>query len=229
MGASAYSIAVLADSPRVWWKSNETSGHFADSSGNGQTSTFEGGSLVYNQPGPIGGVPSCFNGGGQRRDPNLSTATNNFTVETWLKLSALPGGETQLFNNGNTAFDGYGINVLATGAWRAVCNNVAFLSTSTSLLGTSNFRHLVVVRSAGTWSYYLDGAVETANAGATAPNAIGGSHTAWCFSALSAYLSNLAIYDTALSGARIAAHYAAMLQAEGGTPPSGDGLPWWYS
>lgn len=65
MPSVGYRESALADTPSLYWRLNEASGNFADSSGNGRSSYATFGTNTYRQPGLINDLDTCvlFNGG----------------------------------------------------------------------------------------------------------------------------------------------------------------------
>ncbi len=98
----SYSSEVLADTPLIYWRLEEASGNFADSSGNGFTADAFG-TLVYQQPPATGSgysVTSSSDGrGGYTPGPINLTDPNIFTLEVWIKTS----------NDGSGTAEGMGV------------------------------------------------------------------------------------------------------------------------
>jgi hypothetical protein len=99
---TAYSAAVLAQSPLVYYREAETSGtSIADSSGNGETGTLHG-TYTLSQSSLIGADRStdygiAFNGGttscASIPTANLPSGTSHWTGIVWISISGAPGGD----------------------------------------------------------------------------------------------------------------------------------------
>lgn len=208
-GLANYVAAVMADTPRAFYKMQDTSGNPQDSSGNGLHITTTTGSPNYASGlGPftswrcIGCGPSV----GFSRAA-VQTQTDNFTMEMWMDLNSISGnGKIPLGTFGSGQAIGidtdrkifgsaFGVGVLADAA--------------AALPSAGTWTHIVVLRRSGTWEYYLNGAVDTANAGTTAPSGTPTTTQIHNQSQITCNYAMVAIYNTALSSARIAAHYAA--------------------
>jgi len=209
--------AVLANSPVAYWPMQEASGFFQDFSGNGHhctTSTFAGSQL--GQPGPgSNDILSVSGLSVSQTCPVVSTAVSNISFETWFCIDARPSTDQGLCNTGVgltgfTLLTGANGNTLTN---RSVCQGVAFMSNFSQNFTIGTWYHCVVVRAAAVWSYYINGLVDTANAGSTGPNApavttaIGGSQ------GNTVRQTNVAMYNTVLSVADALKHYQAGLAA----------------
>lgn len=211
MSAAAYISAVMADSPRAFWKLQETSGLPQDSSGNGLHMTSTTGSPTYSQTGPMGDLAILLNAGPNRfsRSPT-STVTDNFTCELWFKIASHTGAAT-IYRDDNNGGVGWGLQIDATAHITGYYNSLTTSAGATALT-TGNWYHIVVLRRSGTWEIYVNGSVDNGSAGTGAPGSPGagvvqlGDGTALAFHA--AYM---AVYESALSSGRIAAHYSSAL------------------
>jgi len=157
-----------------WWRLDEASGNAIDSSGNQNTGTATGTTILSNCK--RSGCRS-FNGSGDTiiTASIVSTVTNNMSFGGWVYWR---GGGTPLvlFYNGDSGFNGYGI---------LIGNNVGGAGTKVNILNggiswdrlggtgpdlaTNIWTHLLVVRDAGTWKLYVNGALTTTGT-SVAPN-----------------------------------------------------------
>lgn len=234
MGAAAYVAAVLADTPVAFWECQDSSGLPVDSSGNGLNMTASGGTPVYQQQGPFTSDYAIRLADAYYTRPAVTTATDNFTMECWVSpLAEGTYGGGLIRNATSGGLDGWVTVTNTGGKFLCVAENVAVLATSANQLvsqqaqsswsmpllgvggsGSRAWNYVVTQRSSGTWVYYFNGAVDTANAGTAGPITPGGSALAgfsdstFTWDARFAYV---AIYNTALSGTRVAAHYTAGL------------------
>lgn len=214
---SPYAQAVLADSPRLYWQLQDCETGvvlFIDSSGNGFDADAQtGGPILKRQPGALtsSGDVSCRAAAATIADiqinQTISTATDDFSVDMWLMPQA-GATFTLVFFQG--AFANKGWSVTMKTATRAFRYNAIGVGTGidSSALSTGVFHHIAVVRDAGIWKYYIDGVIDVANAGNHTPNTPGPAVIQECGSTVAA-VEHVALYETALSAAQVAAHYAA--------------------
>lgn len=211
MGRVSYLAAVLADSPKALWTCQDSSGGAVDSIAGANLSTVTG-TPDYQQAGPMNDFSIRLAGGEiiERTGP-ISTVTNNFTMEMIIHLQALGGGNQGIFTNGSLGSNGWGIITDAGGGrgWRYLAGGVA-IGGNASVSLPNAFAHVVCKRTAGTWTYFVNGA--SAGTGGTdnpiAPS--GGTTTINKDVSIQCAYSYVAVYETVLSDARIAAHVAAM-------------------
>lgn len=194
----------------------ESSGFFQDFSGNGNNctaSTFipsqlnrpgPGGTDIYSVSGENSAMQSC---------PVVSTAVNNMTFETWFCIDARPSTDQGLCNTGAgltgfTLLTAPSANTLTN---RTVCQGVAFMANFSQNFTIGTWYHCVVVRSVGVWSYFINGLVDTANAGSTAPNIPVTTTTIGTSQLNTVRQTNVAMYNTVLTVSDAMAHYTAGL------------------
>lgn len=229
---TSYTTEVLADSPWLYWKLDETSGTTAsDSSGNGRNGTYTN-SPTLNQTALINeGASVDFDGTNDYVKYTLtSNFTGSFTMECWINndtYSAYPGvfgGWTanstgdygtnlQLSNTG--AFD---INIARSNFtfWETNVGGYGSIST-----GTRYHVALVVDDTAHTAKLYING-TQTGSTitglGAVGLAANNKEIRVGSLGAIGGYwngkIQGFAVYNTALSGARISAHYNAGVNKE---------------
>jgi hypothetical protein len=212
MAQAEYTTAVLADSPAAFWKLDEASGLPQDSSGNARHFTTTTGTPTYQQAGPFTGaygilLQTTTNEGFTRAV--FDTATDNVTIEAWLRQA--DPVSWFLVSNGTHLTDGFtvahnGANVVVTAGGTTVLSSVP--------LGTDlvTYKQIVALRRSGTWEIYKDG--DLFNTGSTAsistPTGSFKVGIAGSFAAGSV-VSNVSYYATAISAARIRAHYEAAI------------------
>lgn len=206
---AAYISEVLSDSPKAFWPMQEASGLPQDFSGNGlHFTTNNGAGKTYGVSGPFSDVVGITMPGGQNfQRTQVSTVQDNYTMEMWMQYAA-SGGDDRLYMNGNGGSSGWGIDFSSgTGKIRGLLGGVTFLSESVAAV-VSGWKHIVMVRESGTSKYYINGNLDTGNAGTNTPNAPSGSTQVGSDTQVQATWALCAIYETALSSTRIAAHYA---------------------
>ena len=216
MAQSAYTRAVLADTPLAFYKLDEASGLPQDSSGNGNHMTalhnVGAGTVSYQETGPFSGASSIhYNGVGSNGDVYhqisvFNTAVDNISLECWI-VGTTAGGLA-----GGPANHTFGVRILT--AIRATVNG-SFQGTGKLVGGAQDlsFFHCVIVRRAGNWELYINGELYEI-AGTTTPstptaNFVIGSTPS--VNGQNTYISNVSFYNTALSATRIQAHYEAAM------------------
>jgi len=210
--SSSYASAVLADTPVAYWQYQECSGMPIDSSGNSRdmTSVTSGVGLAYRQTGALSDVrdKSIFQIGGSafERSSPVSTVTNGFTLEMWVKVELVTNNDQILIYNGNSGADGWGVLIDTDFKYQYLAGGVAFGTAATTALTVNTWHHIALKRST-TWTYYLDGS-PNGTGGTTTPNTPT-TKTRAGDGSVQRYQSHIAIYEAALTDAQIAAHYAA--------------------
>lgn len=217
---NVYDLAVLADSPLVYWKMAEVGGtSVADSSGNARTGTMSAtivpaASLVRGQA-----RGNAFTNDAMTiADATWQDQTSR-TVEIWMKTTdtASPAKGLACRDNaaGNRHWDLH-LTETVTGriTWTGWVTNTRFdVDSTATTYADGNIHHIVGTYDGTTMRLYIDG-VEAAtpvtqaglNSNVTSQIRVGG-HTG--LTGVTGTLQSFAYYGTALSSARIAAHYAA--------------------
>jgi len=219
----SYSAAVLMDAPAAYWRLGESSGTtMTDATKNGNNGTYFGG-ITLAQPGALAsdtGTAVAFDGrtGGATVASSRSLQVNRITIELWLKKTTDSGAGIYVAKN----FVGNG--GVGTG-WFQLLNNDRYARLEFRVTGDT---HPVLVSSTtlalNTWYYVVatyDGAVAklyfngkldsmlplvAAPAQNDDPLYIGRRADGFFNNAV---LEEVAIYPTALSADRIAAHWRA--------------------
>lgn len=216
----SYSSEVLADSPLVYWPFDEALGASVavDASGNGRNLSIPGGSTA-----PAGGgvavrpsASSAFYFDGNDR-LTLPSATwmqaGSFTFEAWI-LQLTSSSYRAIISRDGTTSGNRGPTLYAV-------NGKLSLHVTGDIFGATAFavstaHHVAATYDGTTIRLYLDGVID-GSATATVPNmgahelVVGASHaaTAGYNFGFHGRISDVAYYGSALSSARIAAHYAA--------------------
>lgn len=234
---AAYWEEVLADSPTLLMKLDETSGTLTDSSTSGLSGTSSG-SVTYHTTGPDAtGIPYAF--GFTGANSYISIANNTaldlgngpFSVEFWMKrISA--SGTANIFGKGDGSFPSSGIAGEVGSAPDYVYFEQGGSNKHISTSGTvddTNWHHIVFTRAAATNAIaYLDGTAGTTLTLAktfsnnTLALVLGDLYAAstygWFDSGSGGYMAGFALYKSELSSGRVAAHYAA--RSTGSAVPS---------
>jgi hypothetical protein len=224
---SSYSAAVLADSPVGYWRLGEGSGiTAADASGNGRNGTYTNG-VTLGSAGALAGdtdTAATFDGSDDYVALPLDAAfniTGDLTIEAWIlpasiSASAATGHIFGGYQNGGS-FPGYALAIGNTVPFQALSfwDGTAWRA-ATTLLTANTWYHVAVSVSGTTATFYVNGALDSAPACAARgswsggraigarSDGSGGATTNW-----PGRLDEVAIYNTALSAARILAHYNA--------------------
>jgi hypothetical protein len=217
-----YDSEVLADSPVIYLKLDETSGTAAaDSSGNGNSFTYPSGVTLGNLPGVSGGGYSAGVGGASaavvRTSCPSSLYGSGYTLECWAYISSLSLSGI-LVGVGLTLNQGYGFGIGDGNTYANPGNRLVGIvandhwNATTASAGGVGWHHYAYTRNGSTNTFYVDGAaVATGYAGGPyiTPtridiNTLGGS----------SFADGVALYSTDIGATRIAAHYAA-----GAIPP----------
>lgn len=225
MALADYVAAVLADSPRAYWKLDEASGLPQDSSGNGfhmTNSNSTSGAPTYHATGPMlgGDFAIAFlrsNLDGFSRSTSITSAVDNFTYELWMNW------------NGGTTDEGYIMCNIGSGVGHhfemrqpskkleMTYDAVADMGLSATTFVASTWYHVVMLRRSGTTFYYVNGALDstkgtnTPNIPTQGPTIALPNTTPATSNTFDGSLAHCAYYQTALSAARILVHYNAAL------------------
>jgi hypothetical protein len=219
----SYSAAVLKDAPAAYWRMGEATGTaMADASKNGNNGTYVG-TVTLGQPGALAGDKStaaAFDGrtAGATVASSRSLQVNWITIEIWIKKTTEVGYGMYVAKN---VTGGGGVG----SSWFQLLNNssngrLEFRVTgdpdpvlvSSTVLALNTWYYVVATYDGTTAKLYINGKLDgTLSAVATPaqtddPLYIG--HRADGFFN-SVVLEEVAIYPSALSADRIAAHWAA--------------------
>lgn len=224
-----YRAAVLADSPSAYWRLGEASGtSAADASGNTNTGVYTGG-VTLGQPGALAAEP---NGTGNAAalfdgtDDHVTTTyshdfsdTAPFSITGWLNPTAVDASfrafAGQLWSNGSgqQGVTCWVHSISGIGIERWLNNASDSLMVSTSFLPVGAWTHLAFTYDGTNLRTYVNGVLRggpTASAkslaASTATFRIGHDNV---LSRTKGNLDEVAVYPTALSAARVQAHYSA--------------------
>jgi hypothetical protein len=221
----SYRATVLADAPVCYLRLGERSGTIAaDASGNGRVGTYTGGvTLGAGSPFTRDTDPAVSLDGVDDfidvADDSALDGAGDFSLEIWFKASSLPDVNGRLFYK-RSGGNGYGLHITtATGLLTFECETGGVnnqLNTSVTNYLDGQWHHVVATRSGANGSIYVDGALVAGPTALTSANLantivlrIGSNDTVT--RRFQGVLDEAAVYGSALSAARVAAHSAARL------------------
>ncbi len=224
--AEPYNGAVFEDGPVLNWKLDETSGSAAaDDSGAGNAGVFSNVTLGGASALSSGiGRSAGFNGSNSRVSTANTTAKagpNTYSVELWFRTSSTRGGKMIGFGNSRTGnSSNYDRHLYLTNSGQVVYGNYAGSVQTITSPGTYRndaWHYVVGTTGSNGMRLYVDGVLVGTNATKTAQqfngywkvggdqlNSWPGSHTSNFFSGS---LDEVAVYEKALSPARVFEHY----------------------
>lgn len=212
----SYQGVILGDKPVAYWPLNEVSGTVAhDLSGNGINGTINGG-VTLGEPG-IPGAPGAFLFDGASGyiltgASSLLSVGSSGTVEAWVSV-----------NDTTSGYSNDIVSVSYNSGYRVRCSPLApnLIYESAQILTAGNiaaqkWTHLVFVFPTGASpSIYINGQLNTTG-GSGFPGLYGSSYPAYIGQAgatpnefFGGYMSNVAVYNTALTATQILNHYNA--------------------
>jgi len=212
-----WSDEVLADSPVAYYRMGESSGQPQDSSGNGNHTTVTNGTPVYSKPSLI--LSDLGNTAIELAAASVEyfTAPDHatldlgdvLTLECWIKRGVQTGAFEPLICKGVNAYVLY----FNSSDDRIIFDKrgVQGIVASTVQVSDENIHHIVYTKNGATSKIYLDavdvtGTVTDATlADNTTDLFIGAREDAGVM--YNGVIDEVAIYPTALSAARVAAHY----------------------
>jgi hypothetical protein len=204
-----YYDAVRLDFPDGLWRLDEASGNFVDSTGNHPFIPF--GSVSYQVNGPTGSdwPAMSVTGGGGASQTSYSTQMDNISFETWFKYDAISADHQVIFANVNSSA-GWALLINQNGKLQVVVNGTTYLAESQQALEPGTWYQIVVERRDGVWRYYINGAVDTPNAGTAAPSSAVTTMKLFGSSNLTASMATASYWEVALRGGDIRDHYEAV-------------------
>jgi PKD repeat protein len=222
-GGSTYSQTVLADSPLAYWRLGETSGtSAADASGNGRTGSYVG-APTLGAPGALSEANTAvgFNGSSQYVNVPYAAALNpaQFTVEGWAFITGGQGTYRSLVTSRDYSTNnarGFVIYAAADNTWQLWNGAGAGWSIAYGPAVTLNqWTHLVGTYDGTTMRLYVNGTLVASTAAGYVQNtqrplriATGRTESTPTFY-LPGRVDEVAVYASALSEARVQAHFAA--------------------
>lgn len=224
----AYADVILAEADLVsYWKLDETSGTTADDAFAANNGTYNGG-YTLNQSGPGTLTPNTVLLNGSSGYVNVPTAaslhpTSALTLEAWVRFTTVDNNYRWIAGTGYTSdanpYNNFGLETTNVGnqfAASVAIGTTLFLVLSTTLPTAGVWYFLALTWDGSTLRLYVNG-VEEANTAASGtarndgqPLTIGrytrGASTGSYFNGR---IGSVALYNAALSGATVLAHYDA--------------------
>ncbi|TDC24199.1 DNRLRE domain-containing protein [Streptomyces sp. 8K308] len=228
-GTQPYVSAVLADSPLLYWRYDETANNFAsDASGNGNNGVHRGGPQRGVTPGAVPGPEAAAIGHDGVDSYTYSdrsfSGLQRFTVETWFRTTTTSGGKLIGFGNRtlqpSTARDN-NLYMLNDGRLSfGIINNGNRVITSSGRYNDGRWHHVAASVGANGMRLYVDGQQVASNFFYTTARNVtgywragGDSLVNWSNRPTSdlfaGQLDETAVYPTQLSAARVSAHHQA--------------------
>jgi hypothetical protein len=232
----SYLSEVLADNPLCYYRFNELTGLLAaDSSGNGRDGAYQPSGITLGVTGATNisdsGKAVTFTDPASYMDSGLdgvlSPGTGDFTIECWIKRT-LPDLIASIVGKAPVGA-GNSIEVALDNLGKINFNlNGGTLSGGVTVSDNA-FHHIVALRNGGVTRIYVDGALDQSGSisGAISPSAtmlVGRKNKddILLTGFATGTIDEVAWYGTALSLARIQAHFTAATTAPPPTPPTVD-------
>ncbi len=225
----AYANAVTLDNPSLWYRLGEPSGTTAVDAGSARRNGSYVGSPVLGRPGALNCSPDTavmFNGSTTEVTTSTAAAVpapSTFSVEAWF-VTTVGGGKLIGFGNSRSGTSSqYDRQVYLTNSGQVVFGLYVSgyrIAASPGTYLDGKYHHVVATLSGAGMVLYVDGVKVAANATTTTAE----SNTGWWrvgYDNLSGWpgaptrshftglLDEVAVYPTALSATRVAAHYNA--------------------
>jgi concanavalin A-like lectin/glucanase superfamily protein len=227
---SPYGQAVQGDAPVAWWRLGETSGTTAADEERSDPGTYAGG-VARGRPSLLPMDPdnaaAAFDGTSGRvtvPDAPALALTDRFSLEAWIKPAALPasGSFASILSKPESyslQFDGPRLE------FTLIRNGTRYrLQAPANAVAPGTVHHVVGTFDGTTQRLYLDGrqvasAVPGIGAASVTTNALSIGSWDGTKEFFDGTIDEPAVYDAALSAARVAAHYAAATQPTAPPPP----------
>lgn len=218
--ATGYQTEVLADSPLLYVRFQETSGAPCANIGSLGGNATAAGTFVRNISTGFTGLGVAINLDGisgtvSYPDTASLDITGDVTYELWVNPTTL--ANRTLLSKGVTGTPaGYQLAALVSGVIRVSKQSTAVILDSPANVVAGSWQHIAFTRSGNTYTIYYNGASVATVTDSTTIDATSEvfaiGHFTSSGTASNFYIGSfdeVAVYNTALSPARIAAHYAA--------------------
>lgn len=231
--ATAYSDAVTSDKPYLWYRLGDSSGTTAADSGSNKANGTYAGSVTLGQTGPFVCDPntSAYFGGNVNNVSSTVTPSgsaisgpNTFTLEVWFRTTTTTGGKLVGFGSSTTGNSGNYDRHLYMGnnglVYFGVYPGKVVTLVSTKALNDGAWHQAVATLSSAGMVLYIDGSQVATNTSVTSGEGSKGywrvgydNINGWTGSPstfeFKGNLDEVSVYGTALTAARVAAHYNA--------------------
>lgn len=211
--STTYADEVTADSPRVWYRFDDSrlAGTIVDRTGNGYDAAVTG-SPTYAEPSALASDPNAsmsFTGraSGSALGLDFGTPTSDYSVEWWLKPTALTDYSQFISSNRAGAYGTWGFLVMSSGSLYCGPNSATAISPADVPGGTvraGEWQHFVYTYEGGRGSIYRNGALLASKVQDPAAG-----WDAISIHNVNGGIDELAVYFRALSAERVRAHYIA--------------------
>jgi Concanavalin A-like lectin/glucanases superfamily len=209
-----YLTTVIADAPIHFWRCADGGGQIAHDIGSGPFHLIASDSaarLGYSGPNSDGGSLICPGGGADLNTAagNLASLTSPFSVEAWIWMFAAPAAFADVV--GWSAFNAGVTLQLNTNRTLQVTVGGTFPAQS-GVISTQTWHQLVLTYDGVTIRQYVDGAASTTVAKAgpvTVTQQLGIGADPSRANSFEGFISEVSIYGTTLSAARVLAHFNA--------------------
>ncbi|MDQ3890478.1 MAG: Ig-like domain-containing protein, partial [Actinomycetota bacterium] len=221
-----YRDEVMLDSPRAYWRLGEGSGTAAASQTAAGGGAYVGG-FTLGQPGALRGDPDTaaeFNGiDGTVRVASSSALnpTSALSLEAWVKPLALPSATATIIRKGTPIL----LRVTAKGAvtFRLTKAGVASeISTPSALVPAGEWSHVVATWDGATMKLYVNATLRASGLLAgpidSSAEALYLASSSGSYDFFAGAIDEAALYASALTQARVQAHYNRALLLNGGAP-----------
>ncbi|MGH3133820.1 MAG: LamG-like jellyroll fold domain-containing protein, partial [Gaiellaceae bacterium] len=226
-GTGGYADAVFEDGPVGYWRLDEAPGDTTvwDWSGNDGTATIQNPTgAVRAEPGPLADLDAATKllgspaGYVKVPDDPVLRVNDTFTLEAWVRRLDLTARDMAIFNDFGSGFwfrlnYANKIELLGNGTG-------APIAASTSSIADTNWHHVAATKAGMSVKLYIDGVDVTGTVtNVTLASSTSGFHignTDGLTQPFYGWVDEAALYPTALSAARVQAHYAARATAMAG-------------
>ena len=215
--ASAYLGAVTTDGPSAYWRLGETTGTVAADVTGTVNGAYQNG-VVLDQPGALVGDANrsvAFDGSNDTVKMNTATALNPtaaLSIEAWIKPTAITAtGMTVVRKTNQYELTVTSTGRLSLGLWKGGTRTQ--ITSATNAIPTNAWSHIVGTWNGSTAAVYING-VQRGSLAYAGPVASGTSalyvgSSGGAASFFPGQSDEVAVYGTALTAARVDAHYNA--------------------
>jgi lysophospholipase L1-like esterase len=217
-GAVSYATTILNETGLVaYWRLGESAGTTAVDAFGSHDGTIDGATLGVT--GALNGdanTAMSFDGSNDRIKTAavVLTATDNYTLEAWVKPASLSQSGFIVMNGGSDTGYGFGIsnNGAASDTLTGLFGGVAWATSGYSFPNTTGWYHVVMVRDSGTTKFYVNGTQTPTTHGftpstPTTHTSIGNRHPGFEADHFNGLIDEVAIYNVVLTPTQIQDHY----------------------